>query len=178
MKEPFINHMFPGLEIPREWEYKKRAKQISIYESSQKIWVDRDYYCDYCNRENCNEECEEALADKEENDLYCDKDQPKTIDLKLEKVSLQTLIDQIPEGLTPNDIKISLSYNDRGVMYSQKLSFYYIKTFPANRKGYNEAKKKYDEAEKLYFIEREKYDQWVKEQKKEKLLKELKELGE
>lgn len=163
MKEPFMKNMFPK-NYMRPWErdYQKRTENVSIFSHYEKTPNDSyDGECEYCGREECRDrECEEY----EEND-------PEILAIwesrkKMSEMTLQDIIDRLPEGVSANQVKFNL-HIDVGDMsvYGAGIDFYYAKDFPDDPEGFEAAEKQYQENYKLYEIEKAKYDQWVKEQK-------------
>lgn len=169
MKEPFINNMFPGIQRPWEPDYKARTKEIILYEHSDSLGP-----CYYCGDEDCGGTCEEALEEKAEADAYRDKDQPPIPKVDLSKMTLQDLIDLLPEGVKASDVKIRLSIDDDSHQYTNHgVSFYYKKKFPADPEGLKAAKKKYAECEAAYQEKRAEYDEWLKQQEIQRLEEKL-----
>jgi hypothetical protein len=157
MKEPFMS-----TGSPWEHKYKKRTENVSLFSHYMETPNERyeDCPCDYCGRAECrNSECE----DYEEND-------PKILAIwgerkKILNMSLQDILNMLPEGVTPDQVKFSLTI-DVGAMSvnGAKISFFYSKDFPDDPEGFKAATKTYKENLKLYKIEHAKYDQWVKDQ--------------
>jgi hypothetical protein len=174
MKEPFINHMFPGIHRPWEEDYKARTKDVVLYEHTTNLGP-----CYYCGDEDCDEECEDALEDKEEMEDFQNKDQPALPKLDLSKVTLQTLLDLLPEGVSPSDVKIRLHIDDDSHQYTKHgISFYYKKKFPADPEGFKKAQAKYKECEAAYDKKRAEYDEWKASQEVAQKQKEIRELKE
>lgn len=170
MKEPFINHMFPDIYGP-PWEsyFKKRVENVVLFSHYERV-CDERYHgeaCDVCGRQECiMGECE----DYDEND-------PEILEIwenrkKAQNMTLQDLINSLPEGVTPDQVKFSLSI-DVGAMSvnGAEISFFHSKQFEDDPEGFKKAQDHYNECYRLYEIERAKYDKWLKE-------KEIKELEE
>lgn len=166
-----MNHMFPKSYMrPWEREYSARTENVAIYSYYEKHRSDDDrQYCEYCDEElgydddgwmDCN--CEDALDSKDHRGNFP----------KLSKVTLQTIIDMLPEGVKPSDVSISLSLDtgDMGI-YGHEVTFSYKKTFEADPEGFKAAQKQYEENYQAYLLEKQKYDEW-------KRLEEVKQLEE
>lgn len=149
MEQPYI----VGRLEPNKYDYRKRTKEIVLYSYYEK-WRGEDDY---------EEETEE---DRES----WDHDQPRTPTTPLKKLSLQDIIDMLPAGISPADIKMRI-YIDSGDMgiYGQSVTFFYVKTFPADIKKYQADMAKYQERYNAYKIKKDDYDQWVSNQEKKKL---------
>jgi hypothetical protein len=175
MKEPFMNHMFPKCYNP-PWErnYVARTEDATIYSHYEKHRSDDDrQYCEYC------EYCDEELGYDENDELMnCDCEDAKDEQdyrgnhPKLSQITLQTILDKLPEGVKPSDVKISLHLDtgDMGI-YGHEVTFSYKKTFEADPEGFAAAQKQYEENYQAYLVEREKYDEW----KRQEQVKELEE---
>lgn len=169
MKEPFLNRLEPWKN-----DYGKRTKDIVIYECWKSIadQYDMDYDED------------DDDGDDEERDYMKYSihrhDQPQTPTIPLDNMNLQKLIDLIPAGLKPEDIKMRMSINmsDMGPSKNdgQTITFYYTKTFPADIEQYNKDKAAYDLEFKEYEKKKKIYDKWVKDEEIKKLESQLKKL--
>ena len=169
MKEPFINNMFPNNHTkPWKHNFEKRIENVSIFSHYEK--TPNDSYgneCDYCGREECRgRECEEY-----------EEDDPELLKIwenrkKNSEITLQDIINCLPEGVTPDQVKLSLNI-DVGAFSvdGAEVNFYYAKEFPDDPEGFKKAEEEYDKNYQAYLVERAKYDQWKKEQ-------EIKELEE
>lgn len=164
MKEPFINNMFSE-DWSRPWEhaYQARTEDVAIYSYYEKFRNDEDrQYCEYCDEE---------LGYDDGEYLPCDcpdaKDEQKDRGNfpSLSKITLQTILDMLPEGVKPSDVSISM-YIDTGSMSinGQELSFTYKKTFKADPEGFKAAQERYEKNYQVYLAEKRKYDEWVKAQ--------------
>lgn len=167
MKEPFMNHMFPDSYMrPWERQYSARTEDVTIYGYYEKYRNEDDEgYCEYCNKElELNESDEYEVCDCE------DAQDSKSKFPKLSKVTLQTILDLLPEGVKPSDVKVSMELDtgDMGI-YGQRVSFTYKKTFEADPEGFKAAQEQYEKNYQAYLVEKEKYDAWVKEQEIKKL---------
>lgn len=169
MKEPFINHMFPGIQRPRERDFQERDVDGVLYSYTEDLFYGgEDYSCGICGEEDCHGECDPDDGTVE---------QVKTpLSGEPGNLTLQQIIDVLPIGITPDDVKMRFDYNDWGGRFHHTITFYYVKHMLADPEGFKQAKEKYAECERLYQIERDKYDAWSREQKRAKLKKELEEL--
>ena len=178
MKEPFINNMFPkNYSRPWEQDYQARTENVTLYGYYEKYRNDDDkQYCEYCDEElgykdgeylDCD--CEDALDDRDGKPSFP----------KLSQITLQTIIDMLPEGVKPSDVTISMGLDtgDMGI-YGQELTFSYKKTFAADPEGFKAAQKQYEENYQAYLVERKKYDEWLATQEIAKKQKEIRELSE
>lgn len=164
MKQPFINHMFPK-NYSRPWEknYQARTEDVTIYSCYEKYRNDDDrQYCEYCDEElgykdgeylDCD--CEDAL----------DERGGKPSSPKLSQITLQSILDRLPEGVKPSDVKMTMSLDsgDMGV-YGHEVTFSYRKTFEADPEGFKAAQEEYEKNWQAYLVEKQKYDEWVKQQ--------------
>lgn len=171
MKEPFMNYMFPKNYMqPWERDYSARTEDVTLYSHYEKFRGDSDrQYCEYCDEElgygddgweDCDcEDAKEARSDRGNHP-------------KLTKVTLQSILDMLPEGVEPSDVNISISLDlgDMGI-YGHEVTFSYKKTFEADPEGFKAAQKQYEENYQAYLLEKQKYDEW-------KRLQEVKELEE
>lgn len=173
MKEPFINHMFKT-DHSRPWErdYSARTEDVVVYSRYEKYRNDDDrQYCEYCDEElgygedgwmDCD--CEDAVDARKHRGTT-----PRT-----KQVTLQTILDLLPEGVKPSDVVMSmeLDLGDMGI-YGHEVSFTYKKTFEADPEGFKAAQERYEKNWQAYLFEKEKYDNWVKEQEILKLEEKL-----
>ncbi len=176
MKEPFINHMFPkNYNRPWEHDYQERIEDVVLYSHYEKYRYDDDkQYCEFCDEElgykgngeyeDCN--CEDAQDNKSEFP-------------KLSEITLQTILDMLPEGVKPSDVKISTSL-DVGSMSidGHEVTFSYKKKFEADPEGFKAAMKQYEENYQAYLVEKQKYDEWKASQEVAQKQKEIRELKE
>jgi mannose-1-phosphate guanylyltransferase len=130
MKQPL--NPFP----PSHYEYDEKVERKYIYSYSQNL--DEDY-------------------DPDEDDKDY-KDDDKTWNVKdISAIDLAWLISQIPEGVTPSQIKIEFGYNASSMSYEDHyVRFYYEVTIPARKEEYKAAQKKYkkdlEQYEKEMFV--------------------------
>lgn len=172
MKEPFINNMFKtDWQRPWERDYLPRTEDVTLYGYYEKYRNDdARQYCEYCDEE---------LGYSSDTDDYeecgCEDAQDgKTGFPKLSQVTLQSIIDMLPEGVKPSDVKISISLDtgDMGI-YGQEVTFSYKKTFEADPEGFKAAQERYEKNYQAYLVEKQKYDQWVNEQEIKRLEEKL-----
>lgn len=173
MKEPFINNMFKT-DWNRPWEhnYQARTEDVTIYSHYEKYRNDDDrQYCEYCDEElgygddgyeDCD--CEDAKDARSHRG-----DHPK-----LTQVTLQTILDLLPEGVKPSDVKISLGLDtgDMGI-YGYEVSFTYRKTFEADPEGFKAAQERYEKNYQAYLVEKQKYDEWKRQEEVKQLEEKL-----
>jgi hypothetical protein len=131
----------------------EKGEEIVIYSDSCRLLPDEEYEDEWC--EECeNEGCEECETNSDETNDHT----------SITSMSLQDLIDKIPEGLTPKDIKIDFDVNisQMGISYSDCawINFFYYKPVDL------EAELKRYEKEKLRFKkEKAEYKKRLKEWK-------------
>lgn len=171
MKEPFINHMFPKCYMPPwEHQYSARTEDVVLYSHYEKFRSDDDrQYCEYCDEELAYEDGEYLDCDCED---AKDEQDNRGHFPKLSQITLQSILDLLPEGVKPSDVKISISLDtgDMGI-YGHEVTFSYKKTFEADPESFKAAQKQYEENYQAYLLEKQKYDEW-------KRLQEVKELEE
>ncbi len=163
MKEPFINNMFPNnYRKPYESDFIKRTKNIKICSIYKPFYGDRynEEKCGACGNAECiRYECEEY----EEND----PEFLKLIEARRQNKNktLQDILNKLPEGITPDKVKITVNIdsNDFGVEGSEVV-FSYEKEMPDDPEGYKKALEVYERNYQAYLVEKQKYDQWKKEQ--------------
>lgn len=118
---------------PSTWEYEARVERRYIYKYAAPLREDDSY-------EDDDDEDEES----EDKDAHLPKKE-------ISKVDLAWLLKQIPDGLTPKDIKIEFGYNANCMAYeNQYVNFYYEEKIPARKDELKAAKAKYIEAFKKY----------------------------
>jgi hypothetical protein len=160
MKEPFISTKFPW-----ERDYLPRTEDVTIYSYYEKDRKDDDeQYCEYCDEEL-------GYGDNGYEDCDCvDAKDDKSEFPKLSQITLQTILDMLPEGIKPSDVKISISLDtgDMGV-YGQEVNFSYKKTFEGDPEGFKAAQKQYEESYQAYLVEKQKYDDWKRQEEIKKL---------
>ncbi len=168
MKEPFINNMFPkNYNRPWERDYLPRTEDVAIYRHYEKHRSDDDrQYCEFCDEELGYEDGEYLDCDCE------DAKDGQTGQPKLSQVTLQSILDMLPEGVKPSDVRVSISLDtgDMGI-YGHEVTFSYSKTFEADPEGFKAAQKQYEENYQAYLLEKQKYDEY-------KRLEEVKQLEE
>jgi hypothetical protein len=141
---------------PFEYKYKGKTERVDIYS-------DYEYFCDYPDEE----EYEEQLEADELRQYY-------HATPLLRDINLQHILDLIPEGLTPKDIKIGV-FNDANRMsiHLNGVNFYYVKTIPPNMELYKKDLEQYDLDFKKYEEDLKKYNEYEKQLKIKELEKEL-----
>ena len=144
---------------PHKNLYLNRTELKTIYSFYQSLRP-----CDYCDNESCHNECEKAI------EYLGEKDTSNTI--PLEEMTLQKLLDILPEGIKPCDVKISIDVDVSDMAYEgHSVDFYYEKPLPDRTEEWEKVKADYDAAYSKYQKELEKYNEWFKQ-------KEIKELEE
>jgi hypothetical protein len=158
---------------PWERDYLPRTEDVAVYSYYDKYRNKYDgKYCEYCNEELGYDE------DDELKDCDCEDAQEskggKTNFPKLSRITLQSILDMLPEGVKPSDVKISISL-DIGDMsiYGQELTFSYKKTFEADPEGFKTAQERYEKNYQAYLVEKKKYDEWKHQEEIKKLEEEL-----
>lgn len=167
MKEPFINRMFTEDWMkPWEEDYLPRTEDVVIYSYCEKYHNDDDdnQYCEYCEEElDCNQDCN------------CEKAKSnKTNFPKLSQMTLQSILDMLPEGVKPSDVKVSirLDVGDMSI-YGQEIIFSYKKTFEADPEGFKAAQERYEKNYQAYLVEKQKYDEWKRQEEIKQLEEKL-----
>ncbi len=163
MKEPSMSRM-PVVE----YDYRKRTQNIIIYQAYVNNF-DCDY-CPHCDKKTCTGQCLNEYAEEGYGD------QPVIPNTPLHKMTLQSLLDMLPEGISPADVKIELIDDDWSGVPFAKVAFSYKKTFPANMEQFKKDKAAYDAEWAEYEKKKAAYDQWVKRQQIKKLEGELAQL--
>jgi hypothetical protein len=145
MKQPFMKS-FPV----HEWDYREKDVDVVIYSHYEVTPGD----------------------DREEDDSYTesthyrDENERNAITKKdLSQINLQSLLDNLPEGVKPSDVKISMDIkcSDYAVE-GTTLNFYYRKHLPARPELYQQEKAAYDKEWAEYEVKKSVYDKWVKDQ--------------
>jgi hypothetical protein len=134
MREPYFYDKEPDKDF-----YLNRKKIVEIFSFYQKASFDGDVdYCNICDSEECS--CEIK---------------------KIDDVSLQKIIDLVPNGVSLSDVKMEMEM-DVGAMSvdGHSVTFYYLKKLKPNKSGYDKAKKEYDLRRAEYLEEKAKYDEW------------------
>jgi len=171
MKEPFINNMF-AKNWHRPWErnYLPRTEDVTLYSHYEKYRNDDDrQYCEYCDEElGCD-------GDGEYEDCDCEDAKDGKSDFpKLSQVTLQTILDMLPEGVNPSDVKVSISLDTGGMgIYGQEVTFSYKKTFEADPEGFKAAQDQYEKNYQAYLVEKQKYDEWKRQEEVKQLEEKL-----
>lgn len=154
--------MFPdNYREPWDRDYKARTEDVVLYSHYEKYRnEDEDQYCEFCDEELGYDSESDTLLDCDCEDSL-DERKHKGNHAKITKITLQSILDMLPEGVKPSDVKISTSLDlgDMGI-YGHSVTFSYSKTFKADPEGFKAAKKLYEKNYKAYLVEKEKYDEW------------------
>lgn len=111
---------------PYKGDYEGKVKRKYIYE----FW------------ETLNEDAEWDDDEEEE---------PRKPTKDINKVDLAWLAAQIPDGISPSQIKIEFGYNASSMAYEDHyIKFYYEAKVPARKEEYKAAQKKYKEQKEQY----------------------------
>jgi hypothetical protein len=179
MERPFMNMM-----LPDESDYKKRTREIVLYSYYEKFSYD-----DYREDEDEDEEFEDQrngwnreANEKAEPDGVTHwysgyRDQPDIPKLNLSKISLQTLLDLLPEGISPKDVKVrsNIDAGDMG-MYGHDVVFYYKKKLPAEPEQFKRDMALYNKLYAEYEVKLAAYEQEIKDQQVKELEEKIKNL--
>lgn len=173
MKEPFINNMFKtDWSPPWERDYLPRTVDWTLYSYYEKYEVDDSRkYCEYCDEElgygndgweDCD--CEDAKDERDHRGNFP----------KLSQITLQSILDMLPEGVKPSDVRISINLDlgDMGI-YGQEVNFTYRKTFEADPEGFKAAQERYEKNYQAYLVEKQKYDEWKRQEEVKQLEEKL-----
>ena len=168
MKQPFMN-----MCRPHQSDYLERTKNIVIYK----------YYEKYRDDYSCEEDEFEAHGNQFYNEGEPDGtqhwyssyiDQHKTPKINLDKISFQFLIDLLPDGVSPSDVKITTSVDaGDGGIYGHEVSFYYTKMFPAEPEKYTEHFAIWQKLHDEYEIKNNVYKKYVAQQEIDELNKKI-----
>lgn len=163
MKHPFMKK-FPVFEH----HYEEKTIPVTIYSYFEKFVGDGDDY---------EEETEDNINEEELSISRRDSYEKNNITKKtLSQITLQSLLDNLPEEVKPSDVKIgvNINYNCMAVE-GTTVTFYYDKHFPARPELYKQEKELYDKEYREYEIKKSAYDKWLKNNEirelKEKLAK-------
>jgi hypothetical protein len=180
MERPYMN-----MSRPNESDYKKRTREIILYSYYEKFSYD-DYeeeeenedeeFEDQRNGWNRNAN-EKAVPDGETRWYSGYRDQPELPKLNLSKVTLQTLLDLLPEGVSPKDVKVrsNIDAGDMGI-YGHDVEFYYKKKLPAEPEQFKKDMALYNKLYAEYEVRLAAYEQWVKDQQVKELEEKLNKL--
>lgn len=141
-----------NIRPPWERDYKDRTEDVTIY-SYFETWME-DQGCRNCGEEDCQGECED--------------NEPR---IPLKEMDLQKIIDLLPSGVKPSDVKMKMSTDSGDYPAGHYITFYYSKFFPADSKAYKKDKAKYDAAYAEYKEKQSIYDTYIRQ-------REIKELEE
>jgi hypothetical protein len=164
MKRPYMNR-FP----PHEWNYQEKDVEATIYSCYERTPRDDGY-----------DDEEEEYEDEEENEEYRsihsrDGQEKNAIrKLPLDQITLQSLIDNLPSGITPADVKISMSIDVSAfAVEGTTLNIYYKKHLPARPELYKQEKAAYDKEYAEYEIKLKAFEEWERRQEVKKLEEKL-----
>lgn len=150
--------------------YTDGKEDVTIYRDSDFLFDDFDFRCPECNDEGC-EECE--------SESWNDKDHKS-----IKSITLQDIIDKIPKGLSPSDIKIKFgaSYSDMGPSPRDNVwvEFYYRAPIDLQSEldKYAKERERYKLEMDEYKIAKKKFDQWKLKQDIAEMQAKLDELKE
>ena len=130
-------------------------EQVVLYSDSQRLvdHCDYDDWCDECNNEGC-EECQVNSKDH----------------VSIESLTLQDIIDKIPEGYTPSDVKMSLGMqlNQMGISNTDCFWINFVYRAPVSLQEeldkYAKEQERYDKGMVKYKEAKKKYDKWKQDQ--------------
>lgn len=87
-----------------------------------------------------------------------DCEEKKTPEKPINEVDLGWLLNKLPDGIKPSDVKIEFGYHANSMAYeSHWVCFYYEVKVPAKKEEYKEAKKKFNKDMVKYKEEMEEY---------------------
>lgn len=156
MARPFFMYAAPHRPEPPKEEYYTKVERKYIYQCSESLREDDDW------------------DDEDE-----DEDTPKLPQKPITEVDLGWLLQQVPEGVTPSQIKIEFGYNASSMSYDDHyVNFYYEIVGKLDKKSYNQALKFYEEDMKRYEKEIKQYEKDKAEGEAKAKAEEIKELEE
>lgn len=169
-----------NMSRPNEDDYKKRTREIVLYSYYEKFSYDdyeeEDEDEEFENQRNGwnREENENVIPDGITHWYSGYRDQPTLPKVNLNKITLQSLIDMLPEGVTPKDVKVrsDIDAGDMGI-YGHDIVFYYKKKLPAEPKKFKEDMALYNKLYAEYEVKEAAYNQWVKDQQVKELEEKL-----
>jgi hypothetical protein len=130
---------------PMEYQYEACIDRKYIYKFSENAIPDEDYYND---------------DDEDEEESEEDAKLPKK---PVDKINLAWLLKQIPDGVSPKDIKIEFGVNYNCMSLEDKyLNFYYEVKVPAKKAELKAAKEKYKNDLKQYESDMVAYEAYCK----------------
>lgn len=166
---PYMN-----MSEPNKKDYQARTRNIALFY----------YYEHFRHEDDYEEEMDEEEEDNHRNNFPSNdgpmdgvshwysgyRDQPKLPKMSVNQLSLQSILDLLPEGIKPEDVKMSFDVDtgDMGI-YGHEIVFYYKKKLPAEPEQF---KKDHDVWKKLcaeYEEKRKAYDEAVQQQEIKKL---------
>ena len=140
----------------------KETENVIILMDKQKHWDDPSHFCPECDDEGCKE---------------CELEYQKAID----GLSLQDIINMLPNDISPKDAKISFGADDFNGVVCATFSLMAERKLSKEKqkeqiKKYNDAVAKYDKKFDKYLEKKRKYDKWAKKQEILKLKEKLSDL--
>lgn len=168
MQRPYLN-----FSKPQKHDYEQQTEEVDIYVGIVPLWDDEFSY-----REDEDKDDEDEQEDYLKFTGYRNR-HPILKNPPIEEMSLQKLIDLVPDNVKLSDIKFSINskYSDTGPSPSpsdtQYIRFYYLKTFPPNLEQYEKDLDAFNKEYSEYEKKKLEYDMWEKEQELVKKQKEL-----
>lgn len=162
MKQPFMKK-FPVFE----WDYRERDLDVTIYSYFEKTPNEWD------DEEEVEDSCEED--DLSHPRLTRDSNEKNAITKKsLEDITLQSILDNLPEGITASDVKISLNIDCSDMaVEGAEIIFYYKKHLPARPELFKQERAIYDAEYAEYEKKQAAYEEWQKQQQVKELEEKL-----
>jgi len=154
--------------MPNKKNYIEREIVVNLYNHFSFLRYAGKYWeCSYCKSTKCHEECEMAEQDRQRNNPM------KAITIPLEEMTLQDIIDLLPIGVNPADIKIgtgtgtgignggigdNIEIDNGDCPNGYNITFYYRKTILAEPERYQIDIDIYNKKRDEYKIKLAKYD--------------------
>lgn len=150
-----------------DWNDKTRLDEISYPDGKEEVvlYSDSDYLFDDDVFDYRCEECEDKGCEECEGWNKVDTDH-----ISLENMTLQDIIDKLPKGYSPSDIKMKFgsSLNSMGPSPDDHIFVRFVYRKPidlqAEIKKYTKANKRYEKKMAEYEKAKKEYDQWKHEQ--------------
>lgn len=153
MIRPFMNR-FPVFE----WDYQEKDIDVTIYSFYEKT-PNEDYEEE--PEPDYEKDDEESLSRRARDSILKNNITSKL----LKDINLQSLIDNLPEDISPSDVKIKMDIRCSSMaVEGTRLILYYTKHLPARPDLYKKDKVAYDEEFEKYSKNKELYDAWLIEQ--------------
>lgn len=129
-------------------------ESVILYSDSKRLvdYCDYDDYCDECD----NEGCEECQVNSDGH-------------VSIEGLTLQDIIDKLPEGYNPSDVKMSLGIQlcQMGIQTSDCFWINFVYRTPVNLQAeldkYAKEKERYKREKAEYKIAKKKYNKWKRD---------------